>query len=103
MTLMNPNPYPRKIHRKNIRTCQNCGLELVVVDGRGRRLYCPGCAKKLRTQANKQAVKAWLKRKKKEKNLAACLHCQDIICHVRETCPDNMFRNLKVTLDNAFG
>lgn len=77
-----------KAHKTQL-ICLNCHKEYTCPNDRGRRLYCPDCAKKLRAQANKQAVKAYLKRKK-EKNLAACLHCQDIICHVRETCPDNI-------------
>jgi predicted RNA-binding Zn-ribbon protein involved in translation (DUF1610 family) len=52
MTLMNPKS-TRKAWQKNTRTCHDCNIEFVV-DGRGKKLYCPECAGKRRIQLNRQ-------------------------------------------------
>jgi predicted RNA-binding Zn-ribbon protein involved in translation (DUF1610 family) len=53
MTLMNPNPFPHKKSQKNTRSCQNCKKEFAV-DGRGKPLYCPTCARERRVELNRK-------------------------------------------------
>jgi predicted RNA-binding Zn-ribbon protein involved in translation (DUF1610 family) len=60
---MNPNPTSRKKASKNMITCQNCKIEFAA-DGRGKRLYCPECAKKRRVELNRQT---YFKRKLRRK------------------------------------
>jgi predicted RNA-binding Zn-ribbon protein involved in translation (DUF1610 family) len=52
MTLMNPKT-TRAPWQKNTRTCHICLAEFIV-DGRGKRLYCPECGKKRRKQFDRQ-------------------------------------------------